>query len=68
MCRLRNIAMRDHQESVTTGQTDRRTDKVTPMCHYSLQATQKGDGMYEAGKRLHRWANVKMVGLCLMLS
>ena len=40
MCRLRNIAMRDYQESVTTGQTDRWTDrqtldKVIPMCHYA---------------------------------
>ena len=26
MCRLRNIAMRDYQESVTTRQTDRQTD------------------------------------------
>ena len=26
MCRLRNIAMRDYQESVTTGQTHGRTD------------------------------------------
>ena len=29
MCRLRNIAMRDYQESVTPGQTDRRTDRQT---------------------------------------
>ena len=36
MCRLRNIAMRDYQESVTTGQTDRQTsDKVIPMCRYA---------------------------------
>ena len=48
MCRLRNIAMRDYQESVTSGQTDthRRTDgqtpdKVIPMCRYASQATQK---------------------------
>ena len=27
MCRLRNIAMRDYQESVTPGQTHRRTDR-----------------------------------------
>ena len=26
MCLLQNIAMRDYQESVTTGQTDGRTD------------------------------------------
>ena len=26
MCRLRNIAMRDYQEIVTTGQTDGQTD------------------------------------------
>ena len=33
MCRLRNIAMRDYQESVTTGQTDAQTlVKVIPMC------------------------------------
>ena len=49
MRRLRNIAMRYYQESVTTGQTDkmdRRTDrqmpdKVIPMCRYASQATQK---------------------------
>ena len=55
MCRLRNIAMRDYQKSVTTGQTvgrqtdgrtDRRTDrqtpdKVIPLCRYASQATQK---------------------------
>ena len=29
MCRLRNIAMRDYQESVTTGQTDKQTDGQT---------------------------------------
>ena len=29
MCRLRNIAMRDYQESVTTVQTQRRTDRQT---------------------------------------
>ena len=51
-CRLRNIAMRDYQESVTTGQTHTRThthtrtdrqtpDKVIPMCRYAPQATQK---------------------------
>ena len=27
MCRLRNIAMRDYQESVAIGQTDRQTDR-----------------------------------------
>ena len=26
MCRLRNVAMRDYQESVTTGQRDGQTD------------------------------------------
>ena len=46
MCRLRNIAMRDYQESVTIGQTDTHThrqtpDKVIPMCRYASQATQK---------------------------
>ena len=29
MCRLRNIAMRDYQKSVTTAQTDRWTDRRT---------------------------------------
>ena len=29
MCRLRNIAMRDYQESVTIGQTHGRTDGQT---------------------------------------
>ena len=47
MCPLRNIAMRDYQESVTTGQThgrtDRQTDKVIPMCRYASQETQKWD-------------------------
>ena len=29
MCRLRNIAMRDYQERLTTGQTDTQTDRQT---------------------------------------
>ena len=29
MCRLRNIAMRDYQESVADGQTDRRKKKLS---------------------------------------
>ena len=46
MCRLRNIAMRDDQESVTTGQTDTQTDrqtsdKVIHICRCASQATQK---------------------------
>ena len=46
MCPLRNIAMHDYQESVTTGQTDGQTDgqtpdKVIPMCRYASQVTQK---------------------------
>ena len=50
MCRLRNIAMRDYQKSVTTGQTDGQTDrqtpdKVIPMCRYASQATQKFEGI-----------------------
>ena len=44
MCPLQNIAMPDYQEIVTTGQTDIRTDrrreKVIPMCRYALQVTQ----------------------------
>ena len=37
MCRLRNITMRDYQESVTTGQTHRQTDAgqidtYVPLC------------------------------------
>ena len=33
MCRLRNIAMRDYQESVTTGQTDTgKGDPHVPLC------------------------------------
>ena len=36
MCRLQNIAMRDYQESVTTGQTHGQTpDKVIPMCRFA---------------------------------
>ena len=48
MCRLRNIAMRDYQESMTTRQADARTHTntdrrrtVIPMCRYASQATQK---------------------------
>ena len=50
MCRLRNIAMRDYQERVITGQTHGRTDgrsdrqrpdKVILMCRYASQATQQ---------------------------
>ena len=47
-----DTCMRDYHESVTTGQTDRRTrtdgrtdrrtpDKVIPMCRYASQATHK---------------------------
>ena len=47
MCRLRNIAIRDYQldESVTTGQTDTRTDgqTVIPIFRYALPMTQKVD-------------------------
>ena len=33
MCRLRNIAMRDYQESVTTEQTDAgQSDPYVPLC------------------------------------
>ena len=33
MCRLRNIAMRDYQESATTRQTDaRQCDPYVPLC------------------------------------
>ena len=37
MCRLRNIAMRDYQESVTTGRTDGQndagqSDPYVPLC------------------------------------
>ena len=33
MCCLRNKVMRDYQESVTTGQTDRRADgQSVPLC------------------------------------
>ena len=37
MCRLRDIAMRDYQESATTGQTDgqidaRKSDPYVPLC------------------------------------
>ena len=46
-CRLRNIAMRDYQESVTTGQTHRQTaDKVIPMCRYASQAIQQSGGLH----------------------
>ena len=41
MCRLRNIAMRDYQESVTTGQRHRQTDGQTDAGQsvpYALQA------------------------------
>ena len=38
MCRLRNIAMRDYQESVTTRQTHRQTDTHT-------------DGQTDAGQK-----------------
>ena len=50
MCCLRNIAMRNYQESVTIGQTDTHTDgrtdrqmldKMIPICRYASQATQK---------------------------
>ena len=63
MCRLRNIAMCDYQESVTTkkawlperrtdGRTDRQTNRQAPdivisMCRYASQATQLSAPHYE---------------------
>ena len=42
MCRMRNIALESVTDGQTDGQTDgRTTDKVTPMCRYASQATQK---------------------------
>ena len=39
---VHSYGMCDYQESLTTRQTDGQTpDKVIPMCHYALQATQK---------------------------
>ena len=33
MCRLQNIALRDYQESMTSGQTDaRQSDPYVPLC------------------------------------
>ena len=32
MCRLRNIAMRDYQESAITTLTDRQSDPYVPLC------------------------------------
>ena len=32
MCRLRNIAMHDFRESVTTGQTGGQSDPYVPIC------------------------------------
>ena len=68
MCCLRNIAMCDYQESVTTGQTDTQTDrqtpdKVIPMCRYGSQATQlilfAGDTINSLHKLL---VNIRMKG------
>ena len=50
MCRPRNIAMRDYQESVTTGQTP---DNVI---RYASQETQK----LEIGQ-IHDWANQSQI-------
>ena len=38
MCCLRNIAMRDYQESVTTGQTDRQTEGQTDRQRHARQS------------------------------
>ena len=43
MCRLRNIAICEYQESVTTGHTHTHTHRRrTKWCRYASQATQKG--------------------------
>ena len=46
MCRLRNIAMRDYQESVTSGQTDRwkdarQSDPYVPLCFATMRDYQE---------------------------
>ena len=54
MCCLRNIALRDYQESVTTGQTDTHTDGQTdagqsdpyvPLCFAGDTKMSKGLGL-----------------------
>ena len=48
---LLNIAMRDYQESVTTGRMDRQMpDKVIPLCRYASHATQDILGLIQLGK------------------
>ena len=66
MCCLKNIAMCDYKESVTTGQThtDRRMlDKVIPMCHYTSQATQKKK---TRSKWWYMWCHIQV--FCFTLS
>ena len=58
MCRLRNIAIHDYQESVTTGQTHRQTpDKVIPMCRYASQVTQKVRVRFVAKRHMQRYSS-----------
>ena len=58
MCHLRNIAMHDYQENVTTGQTHTHTDRQTPdivipMCRYASQGdTKTGQRSLLFSKRL----------------
>ena len=44
MCRLRNIALPDYQESVTTVQTDRRQTKCS-LCAAMLCNTTRGSSL-----------------------
>ena len=62
MCHLRNIAVRDYQESVTTKswiQDKKTSGKVISMCGYALQAKQKIE---------FNLFNVNTKFICLILS
>ena len=61
MCRLRNIAMRDYQENVTTGQTHRQTDGWTDrQTHGKTHVGQKDRSLYATLLR-RRHKNVNQV-------
>ena len=64
MCHLRNIAICDYQESVTTGQTP---DKVIPMCRYASQTTQKDFLKAITGNTVHQGKFCHFISIILTL-
>ena len=68
MCRLRNIAMRDYQESVTTGQTDAgQSDPDVPLCFAGHTETNLSEYLLHITVHVHVCYTLELVGWLVVL-